>query len=80
MARYAYERLSALDMSFLAAEKEHAPMHVAALAVLDVGRLGTEDGGIDIATYRPPASNPNIAARICASPKPSETGSRRHRD
>jgi diacylglycerol O-acyltransferase len=52
VARYAYERLSAQDLSFLLAEEAHAPMHVGALAVLEAGPLRKQDGGIDIARYR----------------------------
>jgi WS/DGAT/MGAT family acyltransferase len=52
MARYAYERLSAQDLSFLLSEKEGAPMHVGAVAVLETGPLRNRDGGIDVARYR----------------------------
>jgi diacylglycerol O-acyltransferase len=52
MARYAYERLSAQDASFLWAESEHGPMHVSAVAVLEAGPLRGENGGIDIERYR----------------------------
>ena len=36
MPRYAYDRLSAQDLSFLLAENEHAPMHVGATAIVVV--------------------------------------------
>ena len=52
MARYAYERLSAQDATFLWAERDNAPMHVGAVAVLDSGPLRNADGGIDFARYR----------------------------
>jgi len=52
MARYAYDRLSAQDASFLWAESPHEPMHVGAVAVLEAGPLRNEEGGIDIARYR----------------------------
>jgi WS/DGAT/MGAT family acyltransferase len=52
MARYAYDRLSAQDLSFLLAESDASPMHVGAVAVLESGGLRTEAGGIDIAAYR----------------------------
>jgi WS/DGAT/MGAT family acyltransferase len=52
MARYAYDRLSAQDVSFLVSEGDSSPMHVGALAVLEAGALRTEEGGIDIARYR----------------------------
>lgn len=42
-----YERLSALDASFLGIETEHAHMHVGALIVLEGGPLATADGGVD---------------------------------
>jgi WS/DGAT/MGAT family acyltransferase len=52
MARYAYERLSAQDASFLWAETAHEPMHVGAVAVFESGPLRNEDHGIDVARYR----------------------------
>jgi len=52
MARYAYERLSAQDGSFLIFEKPTAHMHVAATSIFDAGSLKTADGGIDIEAFR----------------------------
>ena len=52
MARYAYERLSAQDLTFLLSEREGCPMHVGAVAVLEAGALRNADGGIDVARYR----------------------------
>ena len=52
MARYAYERLSAQDATFLWAERENAPMHVGAVAILETGPLRNADGGVDFARYR----------------------------
>jgi len=52
MAQYAYERLSAQDLSFLLAEGDGSPMHIGAVAILDSGSLRTADGGVDIAVYR----------------------------
>jgi diacylglycerol O-acyltransferase / wax synthase len=52
VARYAYERLSAQDATFLWAERENAPMHVGAVAILDSGPLRNADGGVDFARYR----------------------------
>ena len=52
MARYAYERLSAQDLSFLASEGESAPMHVGAVAILETGPLRNADGGVDVDRYR----------------------------
>ena len=48
MARYAYDRLSALDNSFLVLEQPHAYMHVASTQVLEAGPLRKADGGIDV--------------------------------
>lgn len=47
MPRYAYERLSALDNSFLLLEGPDAYMHVASTMVFDLGPLRREDGGVD---------------------------------
>jgi len=52
VARYAYERLSAQDATFLWAERENAPMHVGAVAILETGPLRNADGGVDFARYR----------------------------
>jgi WS/DGAT/MGAT family acyltransferase len=47
-----FERLSALDRSFLAWETPTAHMHVACTMVFDSGPLRTLDGGIDFGTVR----------------------------
>jgi WS/DGAT/MGAT family acyltransferase len=47
MSSYAYERLSALDNSFLMMEDENAYMHGAWVGIFESGPLGTPDGGID---------------------------------
>jgi WS/DGAT/MGAT family acyltransferase len=47
MPRYAYERLSALDNSFLLLEGPDAYMHVASTLVFDAEPLRREDGGVD---------------------------------
>jgi diacylglycerol O-acyltransferase / wax synthase len=52
VARYAYERLSTQDATFLWAERENAPMHVGAVAILESGPLRNADGGVDFARYR----------------------------
>lgn len=52
MPRYAYERLSAQDQSFLAFETRNVHMHVAATQIYDAGDLGTEDGGVDFQKYK----------------------------
>lgn len=52
MPRYAYERLSAQDYSFLLAETETVPMHVSAIGILEARALCRPEGGIDIARFR----------------------------
>ena len=52
MPRYAYDRLSAQDLSFLLAETEHSPMHVGGIAILEAGPLQGDAGGVDIGRYR----------------------------
>jgi WS/DGAT/MGAT family acyltransferase len=47
MPRYAYDRLEALDASFLSLEKPNAYMHVASTGIFEAGLLKTPDGGID---------------------------------
>lgn len=47
MARSFYERLTALDSSFLLLEKPNAPLHVASTLILEAGPLRRPDGGID---------------------------------
>jgi WS/DGAT/MGAT family acyltransferase len=47
MARYAYDRLTALDHSFLLFEKPNAYMHVASTQIFEMGPLRTPDGGVD---------------------------------
>lgn len=52
MARYAYDRLSALDSSFLLFEDGCSHMHVASTATFEAGPLTTPEGGIDIERIR----------------------------
>jgi WS/DGAT/MGAT family acyltransferase len=52
MPRYAYERLSAQDNSFLLVEQPHVHMHVAATQIYEAGHLRTPQGGIDIEKFR----------------------------
>ncbi|MEM7410490.1 MAG: wax ester/triacylglycerol synthase family O-acyltransferase [Myxococcota bacterium] len=52
MARYAYERLSAQDATFLYAEGPNQPMHVGAVAIFEAEPLCTDTGSIDIDLYR----------------------------
>ena len=47
-----YERLSALDNSFLALESRTTHMHVGAVTILDSGSFALENGGIDIDRVR----------------------------
>ncbi len=47
-----YERLSALDNSFLALESRSTHMHVGAVTVFDSGSFAQEDGGIDVDRLR----------------------------
>jgi WS/DGAT/MGAT family acyltransferase len=52
MARYAYDRLTALDNSFLVLEQPNAYMHVASTQVFDAGALRLPDGGIDARAFK----------------------------
>ncbi len=52
MARYAYDRLTALDNSFLLFERPNAYMHVASTQVFEIGPLRTADGGVDAEAIR----------------------------
>ena len=47
-----YERLSAQDAAFLAAEGPHTPMHVGAVFIADSGPLRTREGGVDVERIR----------------------------
>ncbi len=48
MPRYAYEWLSGQDHTFLLAENENAPMHVAAVGIFEAGPMRGDDGGIRV--------------------------------
>ena len=52
MASYAYDRLSALDHSFLLLEKPSAYMHVASTLIFEAGPLRTSSGGIHVGAIR----------------------------
>jgi WS/DGAT/MGAT family acyltransferase len=52
MAPYAYDRLTALDHSFLLFEKPNAYMHVASTQVFELGPLRTPEGGVDAEAIR----------------------------
>src|SRR4029453_15927798 len=49
-----FERLSALDDSFLEIENGTSHMHIGAVAVFEGGPLATPDGGVDIERARAP--------------------------
>ena len=59
-----YERLSALDASFLELEDENIHMHVAATLVFDAGPLRTPQGGLDMERIRD-----YLAARLHIVPR-----------
>ena len=52
MPRYAYDRLTALDNSFLLLEKPNSYMHVASTLVFEAGPLRKPEGGIDMEAIR----------------------------
>jgi WS/DGAT/MGAT family acyltransferase len=52
LPEYAFERLSAQDLSFLVGETPAAPMHVAGIQILELGPLATASGGVDFAAVR----------------------------
>lgn len=47
-----FERLSALDASFLAAESDATPMHIGAVQSFEPGPAITAEGAIDLAAFR----------------------------
>ena len=47
MARYSYDRLTALDNSFLVLETPNAYMHVGSTLIHEAGPFRRNDGGID---------------------------------
>ena len=51
-APYFYDRLTALDNSFLIAESPKTHMHIAGTAVYEAGPLRTADGGVDVERLR----------------------------
>lgn len=52
MAYAHYERLSALDLSFLELEDRNTHMHIGAVAIFEGGSLATAAGGVDIEHIR----------------------------
>ena len=59
-----YERLSALDSSFLHFEGPNTPMHVGGTVVFDAGPLVTAEGGVDIKRI-----HAHIASRLHVVPR-----------
>ncbi|MCP4006980.1 MAG: wax ester/triacylglycerol synthase family O-acyltransferase [bacterium] len=64
MSSYRFERLSAQDAAFLAAEGPNTHMHVGAVFLAESGGLKTEEGGVDIQRVRD-----FIAARLHRIPR-----------
>ena len=62
MAKTYYERLTAMDTSFLVLEGPGSPLHVSATLIYEAGPLKTKDGGIDVAAYR--AATESVLHRI----------------
>jgi WS/DGAT/MGAT family acyltransferase len=56
--------LSTLDVLFLSAEREHAPMHIGATLVFEKGPLAGEDGSLDLRRLRH-----HVAARLDRAPR-----------
>jgi len=52
LAKYAYDRLTFLDNSFLILEQANTPMHIAGTATFDAAPLTKDDGGIDVDRIR----------------------------
>jgi WS/DGAT/MGAT family acyltransferase len=52
MPRYSYDRLTALDHSFLFLERPHTPLHVGTVALHEIGALRGREGGVDIDLVR----------------------------
>ena len=51
MPRYAYDRLSAQDNSFLIWETPYVHMHVASTLIFEIGPFRTAEGGIDVERF-----------------------------
>ena len=60
----AYERLSAMDSSFLLFEGANTPMHVGGTVIFEAGPLLTAEGGIDLRRIRA-----HIASRLHVVPR-----------
>jgi diacylglycerol O-acyltransferase / wax synthase len=64
MLHHNYERLSALDNSFLVLEQANTPMHVASTAIFDAAPLLGRDGGVDFERFAR-----HVAARLHLIPR-----------
>jgi len=52
MPKQNFDRLTAMDASFLVFESETCPLHVSATLVYEAGAMKRKDGGIDVDRYR----------------------------
>lgn len=52
MSEGSYDRLSAMDTSFLVLEKPSSPLHISATLIYEAGPLGTKGGGVDFDAYK----------------------------
>lgn len=52
MSEAHYERLSAMDTSFLVLEKPSSPLQVSATLIYKIGPMRTKGGGVDFAAYK----------------------------
>jgi len=52
MTQAHFERLSAMDASFLVLESQNCPLHVSATVVYEAGPMRSEGGGIDVGIFR----------------------------
>jgi diacylglycerol O-acyltransferase len=73
MAYWHYERLSALDATFLELEDANVHMHVGAVGIFDAGPLTTPEGALDIDRIRADAEaalrrNPRFRQRLASIP------------
>ncbi len=64
MRRYAYDRLSVVDTSFLSIEGANTPQHVAAVMLLEGGPAVRSDGGLEIELIRE-----HVASRLHLIPR-----------
>ncbi len=76
MAASHYERLTALDASFLEIEDENCPMHVGPVAIFDPGPLVRPEAGFDIERFTKFVESV-LAPRYRCRPIARRTGSAR---